>query len=170
MHAEERAMPAEARKGRAPARQPRAASPTPPPGPLALQSTVGNAAVVQMLRRAGHPGAQERHQHNADCIHQQTDHPVQRSAVDELLRTPGNALDAATRFEMEARLGADFSDVRISDGRSSFKSLSVQPGIVWLQECAAHKQLTVSNADILTHIRKKCPENLITLRIAGLVT
>ncbi|RAJ57833.1 hypothetical protein K388_03892 [Streptomyces sp. KhCrAH-43] len=123
-----------------------------------------------MLRRVGHPGAQERHQHNADCNHQQTDHLVQRSAVDELLRTPDNALDDATRFEMEARLGADFSDVRISDCRSSFKSLSVQPGMVWLQECAAHKQLTVSNADILTHIGANYPEGLTALRIAGLVT
>ncbi|MFE9635789.1 DUF4157 domain-containing protein [Streptomyces sp. NPDC006463] len=113
MHAEERARSAEARKGRAPARQPQAVNPTPPPGLLALQSTVGNAAVVQMLRRAGHPGAQERHQHGADCDHQQTEHPVQRSTVDDVLRTPGKTLDDATRTEMEARLGADFSDVRI---------------------------------------------------------
>ncbi|MYU48181.1 hypothetical protein GTV15_17090 [Streptomyces sp. SID7803] len=54
-----------------------------------------------------------------------------------------------------------------SDGRSSFKSLSVQPGMVWLQECAAHKQLTVSNADILAHIGTNYPEGLTALRIAG---
>ena len=117
MHAEERARSAEARKGRAPARQPQAASPTPPPGLLALQSTVGNAAVVQMLRRAGHPGAQERHQHRAGCNHQQTEPEqqpaVQRSAVHDVLRTSGQPLDDATRTDMEARLGADFSDVRI---------------------------------------------------------
>ncbi|WP_328923655.1 DUF4157 domain-containing protein [Streptomyces sp. NBC_00190] len=116
MHAEERARSAEARKGRAPARQPQAASPAPPPGLLALQGSVGNAAVVQMLRRAGHPEAQERHQHGADCNHQQTEHPVQRSTVHDVLRTPGNPLDDATRSEMEARLGADFSDVRIHTG------------------------------------------------------
>ncbi|WP_234433366.1 DUF4157 domain-containing protein [Streptomyces sp. NRRL WC-3549] len=77
-----------------------------------MHSTVGNAAVVQMLRRAGHPWARERHQHVADYNHQ-TEHPVQRSTVDDVLRTPGSPLDDAARTEMEARLGADFSDVRI---------------------------------------------------------
>ncbi|MFG2994553.1 DUF4157 domain-containing protein [Streptomyces sp. NPDC048257] len=119
MHAEERARSAEARKGRAPARQPRAATPTPPPALLAMQSTAGNAAVVQMLRRTGHPGAREQHRHGADCNHQQTEHPVQRSTVDDVLRTPGNTLDDATRTEMEARLGADFSDVRIHTGEAA---------------------------------------------------
>ncbi|MFI1650070.1 DUF4157 domain-containing protein [Streptomyces avidinii] len=119
MHAEERAGSAEVRKGRAPARQPRAASPTPSPGLLALQGTVGNAAVVQMLRGPGHPGDRERHRHGADCNHQQTGQPVQRSAVDGVLRTPGSTLDDATRAEMEARLGADFSDVRIHTGEAA---------------------------------------------------
>lgn len=56
-----------------------------------------------------------------------------------------------------------------SDGKSSFKSLSVQPGIVWLQECAAHKQITVSDADVLAHISTNYPEGLTALRNAGLV-
>ncbi|MGW6984922.1 eCIS core domain-containing protein [Streptomyces sp. NPDC054932] len=119
MHAEERTRSAEGRKGGAPARQPQAASPAPPPGLLALQSAVGNAAVVQLLRRAGHPGAEERHRHDADCDHRQTEHPVQRSTVNDVLRTPGNTLDNATRTEMEARLGADFSDVRIHTGAAA---------------------------------------------------
>ncbi|MFI7358027.1 DUF4157 domain-containing protein [Streptomyces avidinii] len=119
MHAEERARSAEVRKGRAPAREPRAASPTPPPGLLALQGTVGNAAVVQMLRGPGQPGDREQHRHGADCNHQQTGHPVQRSTVDDVLRAPGTTLDAATRTEMEARLGADFSDVRIHTGEAA---------------------------------------------------
>ena len=80
---------------RSPARKPPA-----PPGQLpdlaALQSTAGNAAVVQMLHRAG-----------------QAAPAVQRSAVHDVLRTPGRPLDDATRADMEARLGADFSDVRI---------------------------------------------------------
>ncbi|MFG2632303.1 DUF4157 domain-containing protein [Streptomyces sp. NPDC048473] len=113
MYAEDQARSAEARKGRAPARQPQAASRTPLPGLLALQSTVGNAAVVQMLRRAGHPWAQERHQHGADCNHHQTEHPVQHSTIHDVLRTGGRPLDDDTRTEMEARLGADLSDVRI---------------------------------------------------------
>ncbi|RKT55006.1 hypothetical protein [Saccharothrix australiensis] len=57
-----------------------------------------------------------------------------------------------------------------SDGKSSFKSLSVQPGIVWLQECAAHKQLTVSDAEVLTYLRTNYPEGVDALRNAGLVT
>lgn len=86
---------------------------------LTLQSTRGNAAVVQMLRAAGHPGAQEQHQHSAGCGHQQTEQApqlaVQRSAVHDILRTSGRPLDDATRTDMESRLGADFSDVRIHD-------------------------------------------------------
>ncbi|OKJ63440.1 hypothetical protein AMK27_11095 [Streptomyces sp. CB02009] len=78
----------------------------------ALQSVAGNAAVVQMLHRAGHGWVHEQHQHGAGCGHQQA---VQRSAVHEVLRAPGRPLDEATRTDMESRLGADFSDVRIHD-------------------------------------------------------
>lgn len=49
---------------------------------LALQSSVGNKAVVEMLRRAGHPGAQEQHQHGPGCGHQSQEPPVQRSLDD----------------------------------------------------------------------------------------
>ncbi|MFF7969413.1 DUF4157 domain-containing protein [Streptomyces sp. NPDC007903] len=66
-----------------------------------------------MLRRAGRSGVPEEHQHGADCDHQQTEHPVQRSTVHDVLRTPGRPLKDDTRNEMETRLGADFSDVRI---------------------------------------------------------
>ncbi|MEU7604201.1 DUF4157 domain-containing protein [Streptomyces sp. NPDC041003] len=90
---------------------------TPPVGLMALQAGAGNAAVVQMLRRSGHSIDQEQHQHTDGCGHQQTGQTgrpaVQRSAVHDVLRTPGRPLDDATRTDMEARLGADFSDVRI---------------------------------------------------------
>ncbi|WRZ54987.1 DUF4157 domain-containing protein [Streptomyces sp. NBC_01314] len=87
-----------------------------PQGLLALQGTTGNAAVVQLLRRAGHSWAREEHRHGADCGHQSPAEPtVQRSAVHDVLRAPGQPLDSATRTDMEARLGADFSDVRIHD-------------------------------------------------------
>ncbi|MGW5065835.1 eCIS core domain-containing protein [Streptomyces cyaneofuscatus] len=75
-------------------------------GLMELQASVGNAAVVQMLRQAD---AQEGHWHGAGCV----GGVVQRSAVHDVLRTPGRPLDDATRGDMEARLGADFSDVRI---------------------------------------------------------
>ncbi|PZT73344.1 hypothetical protein DNK56_17840 [Streptomyces sp. AC1-42W] len=94
---------------------------------LALQSTSGNAAVVQMLRLSGYPyaqspsvqrtgQAQEQHAHGADCGHQHSvpgGPAVQRSAVHAVLRSGGSPLGSAIRSEMEARLGADFSDVRI---------------------------------------------------------
>lgn len=83
--------------------------------PLALQSSLGNAAVVQLLRQAGHPSAQpeeQQHEHEQQHAHH---HDVQRSAVHNVLRGGGRPMDAGLREEMETRLGADFSDVRIHD-------------------------------------------------------
>ncbi|MDX3517697.1 DUF4157 domain-containing protein [Streptomyces scabiei] len=48
---------------------------------LSLQRSVGNAAVVQMLRQAGHVAAQDRHEHDAGCGHK----PVQRSSDDAVV-------------------------------------------------------------------------------------
>ncbi|WP_416974851.1 DUF4157 domain-containing protein [Streptomyces sp. 4F14] len=98
----------------------RAATPFPPL--LALQSSVGNAAVVQMLRRAGHIQEQDRHEHDAECGHQQAEPPVQRSTVPDVLRSPGRPLDDDTRAEMERGLGADFSDVRVHTGEAARRS------------------------------------------------
>ncbi|GAA1970439.1 DUF4157 domain-containing protein [Kitasatospora viridis] len=92
---------------------------------LGLQRTAGNAAVVQLLRRAGHLGtqAQQEHQHGDGCGHRQTgEAPVQRSAVHEVLNSGGRPLDEVTRTDMEGRLGADFSDVRIHDGITAQRS------------------------------------------------
>ncbi|MEV5540083.1 DUF4157 domain-containing protein [Saccharopolyspora shandongensis] len=57
---------------------------------LALQRLVGNAAVAQVLSAE-----------------------VQRSAVHQALRSPGQPLDADAAANMETQLGADFSDVRV---------------------------------------------------------
>lgn len=95
---------------------------------LGPQRAVGNEAVVQMLRRAGHAGAQDRHRHGPGCGH--ADEPgqaeaaqaVQRSAVHEVLRGSGRPLDETTRTDMEGRLGADFSDVRLYTGAGARRS------------------------------------------------
>lgn len=115
MHANDQAQTSEGKKpGRSASKAPGRGGGV-PAGLLALQSTAGNAAVVQMLRQAGHPWAQDQHQHGAGCGHQQAgEQPaVQRSAVHDVLRSGGHPLDNATRTDMESRLGADFSDVRI---------------------------------------------------------
>ncbi|WP_405678165.1 MULTISPECIES: eCIS core domain-containing protein [unclassified Streptomyces] len=67
----------------------------------ALQRSVGNAAVTRMLA-AGHGAGPGR-----------GDAPVQRATAHQVLRSPGRPLDAPLREEMENRLGADFSDVRV---------------------------------------------------------
>ncbi|MGW0841672.1 eCIS core domain-containing protein [Streptomyces sp. NPDC002787] len=91
--------------------------------------------------RAGAGTTEEQHTHGPGCGHPESGRPpvqrsgerdvrqsavgdeawpqgvrdVQRSAVHDVLRTGGRPLDEATRGDMEARLGADFSDVRIHD-------------------------------------------------------
>lgn len=90
-----------------------------PRGPIDLHTATaaGNAAIVQMLRQAGHPWA--RHQHGPGCGHgaePPAEQPrVQRSAVHAVLGTSGRPLDDTTRTDMETRFGTDFSDVRIHD-------------------------------------------------------
>ncbi|WP_052397626.1 DUF4157 domain-containing protein [Streptomyces sp. NRRL F-5123] len=87
-----KASPTSTTSGRVPARKPEAGGRARGPRFLSLQRTAGNAAVVQMLQRSGRAG----------------DTPVH-----DVLRTGGQPLGDATRTEMEARLGADFSDVRV---------------------------------------------------------
>ncbi|MGQ4484600.1 DUF4157 domain-containing protein [Streptomyces sp. SAS_281] len=103
MRSQDGAEKADAARGPGWARKPGAAAAAPATEWLALQGSVGNAAVVQMLRAAGHP----------HCGHEEAEQPVQRAAVTDVLRSSGRPLDSAVRSEMESRLGADFSDVRI---------------------------------------------------------
>ncbi|GHF10568.1 DUF4157 domain-containing protein [Streptomyces griseoluteus] len=80
---------------------------------LALQRSAGNAAVVHMMRRAKEAAAQDAHRHGPGCGHAEDAQPVQRSAVHAVLRSGGRPLDERSRTDMEARFGADFSDVRV---------------------------------------------------------
>jgi hypothetical protein len=83
---------------------------------LALQSSIGNAAVSRMLEQAGR-------QQGAGGGHQQTaPAPVQRSAVHDVLSGSGQPLAAPIKEEMEARLGADFSHVRVHAGDAASAS------------------------------------------------
>jgi hypothetical protein len=104
------------------------AGPTNParPGGLSdLQAGAGNAAVVRMLRRAGHFGAQGGNAQDGNGGPPTSEVPrIQRSSVHEVVGSPGRPLDAATRADMESRLGADFSDVRVHDGPAARASAS----------------------------------------------
>ncbi|QZL08826.1 DUF4157 domain-containing protein (plasmid) [Streptomyces sp. BHT-5-2] len=75
-----------------------------------------------MLRRARHARTREQHQRGAGCGRQDVRSQVQRSAVHNVLRAGGRPLDDATRTDMEARFGADFSDVRIHTDASAKES------------------------------------------------
>ncbi|MFD3415920.1 DUF4157 domain-containing protein [Streptomyces cyaneofuscatus] len=81
----------------------------------ALQRALGNAAVSRLIGEA-------RHEHGADCGHQQDTAPVQRSTVHDVLRGSGQPMAGPLRQEMEARLGADFSDVRLHTGTTARRS------------------------------------------------
>ncbi|CCH30624.1 DUF4157 domain-containing protein [Actinosynnema sp. NPDC047251] len=84
-------------------------------GVLALQRAVGNTAVTRML--------QARHEPPAECADDRDrDTAVQRSAIHDVLDRPGTPLGAAVRQEMESRLGADFSDVRLHTGAEARES------------------------------------------------
>ncbi|MEW1871255.1 DUF4157 domain-containing protein [Streptomyces caelestis] len=77
-----------------------------PAGMPALQRAVGNAVVARMVE-------EERHEHGAGYGHGAAG---RRSAVHDVLSTPGRPLRPALRTEMEARLGESFHDVRVHTG------------------------------------------------------
>jgi hypothetical protein len=105
MHADEQARTSEGDRPHRVLAKPPAPGRGRSSGLLALQSAAGNAAVVQMLR-------QRQDGQSAPAA-------VQRSAVHDVLRTPGRPLDDDTRTDMEARLGADFTGVRIHDDQDA---------------------------------------------------
>jgi hypothetical protein len=73
---------------------------------LELQRAAGNAAVA---RRMAPP---EQHEHNSMCGHGPS---PKDSSVRKVLASPGKPLDAPVKKDMEVRLNADFSDVRVHD-------------------------------------------------------
>ncbi|MFE6699678.1 hypothetical protein [Streptomyces sp. NPDC057718] len=105
-----------------------AGSGTPAHRLLAQQGTVGNAAVVQMLR-AGQPAGQDRHRHSEDCGHQPTAQPtVQRAGSPH-----------ATPMDIDKR---DFSDAEeLSDGGTDSEAAEYDYG-TFLGERANHPRET----------------------------
>ncbi|MDT0319351.1 eCIS core domain-containing protein [Streptomyces millisiae] len=75
-------------------------------GMSALQRTVGNGAVGSVFQRERDDEAEG----------------SGRSSVHDVLASGGEPLDTDARGEMEARLGADFSDVRVHTGPAAHES------------------------------------------------
>ncbi|MEU6681053.1 DUF4157 domain-containing protein [Streptomyces sp. NPDC046925] len=119
-------------------------------GLLAGQASAGNAAVVQMLRNAGHPWAQEKHQHGAGCGHRSdgsatvqrrvavdngfagpeaemrqamaAEADTERASLDKVLSSPGRPLEPQVASELGSLMGSDFSTVRMHDDAAAAES------------------------------------------------
>jgi hypothetical protein len=102
-------------RGRGGAARPpgRVPAPGPASGLLALQRAAGNAAVARAVE-------EQRHEHDANCGHGAS---VQRSAVHEVLRSPGRQMDGPLMNEMQGRFGGeDFSGVRLHTDAAALDS------------------------------------------------
>ncbi|MGW6457814.1 eCIS core domain-containing protein [Streptomyces sp. NPDC055078] len=100
--------------------QARSATPGPRPAParldiLTLQRLAGNAAVTKLLTAQRHVQDETCAADSSASSDPATPEAVQRSAVSKVLSSPGRPMEASVRSEMEQRLGADFSSVRLHD-------------------------------------------------------
>ncbi|WP_327026494.1 eCIS core domain-containing protein [Micromonospora sp. NBC_01739] len=95
-----------------------------PVGPAGVGPGGAAARILDLQHRAGNAAATRAVQRMrcADPDHGHESEPVQRSAVTEVLRSPGSPLAEPVRRDMEARLGADFSDVRLHTGALAERS------------------------------------------------
>ncbi|MFE4590785.1 eCIS core domain-containing protein [Streptomyces laurentii] len=79
-----------------------------------LQRAVGNGAVGAMVQRSRSAGAKHTEEAPEVAEAEPAETPGARSPVHDVLASGGGQpLDTDTRGDMEARMGADFSDVRI---------------------------------------------------------
>jgi hypothetical protein len=91
--------------------------PVSPASVLALQRTVGNAAVARMLQQVGAtPEA------GGDCGPAAAPGGVWRSPAENVPGSPGRPLAEPLRREMEARLGADLTEVRVHSDAAAHDS------------------------------------------------
>jgi hypothetical protein len=90
-----------------------------PPHPGAgAAHPLGPADVLRLQRLAGNSGV--------SSLLAEREEDGQPSPVKEVVGSGGDALDDATRHDMEARLGHDFGDVRVhTDGRAAESARSV---------------------------------------------
>lgn len=80
-----------------------------------LQGSIGNSAVARAVRR-------ERDRDTGAGGSRGQEPAARPSLVHDVLRRPGQPLGGPLRAEMEARLGADFSDVRLHTGATAQRS------------------------------------------------
>ncbi|MGX1951494.1 eCIS core domain-containing protein [Streptomyces anulatus] len=80
-----------------------------------LQRTAGNGALGAMVQRARSAAA-------APAAEQTEQAEEQRSPVHDVVSSGGSPLDTDTRTDMESRMGADFSDVRVHHDSAAHES------------------------------------------------
>lgn len=86
-----------------------------------LQRTAGNGALGAMIQRA-RSGAAAPAAEQAEQTGDTGQAEEQRSPVHEVVSSGGSPLDTDTRTDMESRMGADFSDVRVHHDSAAHES------------------------------------------------
>ncbi|MDX5576451.1 DUF4157 domain-containing protein [Streptomyces griseus] len=86
-----------------------------------IQRTAGNGALGAMVQRARSAAAEPAVQQTEEAA-QAEEAEAQRSPVHDVISSGGSALDTDTRTDMESRMGADFSDVRVHHDSAAHES------------------------------------------------
>ncbi|MEV6439219.1 DUF4157 domain-containing protein [Streptomyces anulatus] len=86
-----------------------------------LQRTAGNGALGAMIQRA-RSGATAPAAEQAEQTGDTGQAEEQRSPVHDVVSSGGSPLDTDTRTDMESRMGADFSDVRVHHDSAAHES------------------------------------------------
>ncbi|MBK0375681.1 DUF4157 domain-containing protein [Streptomyces sp. RB110-1] len=90
-----------------------------------LQRTVGNSALGAMVQRSrsrSEAEAEETAAEAAGADHAARPAEERRSPVHDVISSGGSPLDTDTRTDMESRMGADFSDVRVHHDTAAHES------------------------------------------------
>ncbi len=88
-----------------------------------LQRTVGNSALGAMVQRSrSRSEAEETAAETAGTEHGARPTEERRSPVHDVISSGGSPLDTDTRADLESRMGADFSDVRVHHDTAAHES------------------------------------------------